>query len=115
MLEENDIHLHALEGAIPKDGPSAGVTITTSILSLILNKEIPKDVAMTGEISLRGDVLEIGGLKEKLLGAYNGKIKKVFIPLANLKDIDEIPKEIINKLEIIPVSKYNEIFDKLFN
>ena len=110
-----DIHLHALEGAIPKDGPSAGVTITTSILSLILNVNIPKDVAMTGEISLRGDVLEIGGLKEKLLGAYNAKIKKVFIPSSNLKDIDEIPKEILKKLEIIPVSKYSEIFQKLFN
>ena len=110
-----DIHLHALEGAIPKDGPSAGVTITTSILSLLLNKDIPKDVAMTGEISLRGDVLEIGGLKEKILGAYNGKVKKVFIPISNMKDIDEIPKEVLKKMEIIPVSKYSEIFDNLFD
>ena len=110
-----DIHIHALEGAIPKDGPSAGVTITTSILSLLLNVSIPKDVAMTGEITLRGDILEIGGLKEKILGAYNAKVKKVFIPISNMKDIDEIPKEVLKKIEIIPVSKYTDIYQKLFN
>jgi ATP-dependent Lon protease len=109
-----DIHLHALEGAIPKDGPSAGVTITTSILSLILNKAIPTDLAMTGEITLRGDILEIGGLKEKLIGAYNTGIKKVFIPLTNERDLSEIPDFILNKLDIIKVSNYEEIFNYLF-
>jgi ATP-dependent Lon protease len=109
-----DIHLHALEGAIPKDGPSAGVTITTAILSLILNKPVPANIAMTGEITLRGDVLEIGGLKEKLIGAYNYGIKKVFIPLTNARDLEEIPDFILNKLEIIKVTNYNEIFNNIF-
>lgn len=109
-----DIHLHALEGAIPKDGPSAGIAITTSILSLILNKSISKDIAMTGEISLRGDVLEIGGLKEKILGAYNSGIKKIFIPSDNIHDLEEIPKKVLDVIEIIPVNNYSEIYNKLF-
>ena len=109
-----DIHLHALEGAIPKDGPSAGVAITTSILSLILNKPVAKDIAMTGEISLRGDVLEIGGLKEKILGAYNTGIKTIFIPNDNIHDLEEIPKKVLDVIEIIPVNNYIEIYNKLF-
>jgi ATP-dependent Lon protease len=109
-----DIHLHALEGAVPKDGPSAGICITTSILSLILNKSISKDIAMTGEISLRGDVLEIGGLKEKILGAYNEGIKKIFIPASNQKDLDEIPPKVLADLNIILVNNYSEIYNILF-
>lgn len=109
-----DIHLHALEGAIKKDGPSAGVTITTAILSLILNVSIPKNVAMTGEISLRGDILPVGGIKEKLLAAYNNKISKVYIPQSNQKDLDEIPEKVLSKLKIKLVSNYEEIYQDLF-
>ena len=113
-FENNRLHLHFLEGATPKDGPSAGITIVTSILSLLLDKQIPDDIAMTGEISLRGDVLKIGGLKEKLIGAYNRNIKQVFIPIANLSDLDEVPKIVMENMDIIPVTNYKEIFVKLF-
>ena len=113
-FDRKDIHIHALDGAVKKDGPSAGVSIVTSLLSLLLNKEVSRDVAMTGEISLRGDVLEIGGLKEKLLGAYKENIKKVFIPYSNLKDLEEIPKEVTKKIKIIPVKKYIDIYNELF-
>lgn len=113
-LEEKTIHLHFLEGATPKDGPSAGIAITSAIISLLLEKTISKEIAMTGEISLRGDVLKIGGLKEKLIGAYNNNIKLVYIPLANLPELDEIPLKILENMEIVPISNYQEIFNKLF-
>ena len=113
-FDKRNIHIHALEGAVKKDGPSAGCAITTSILSLLLNKEIKEDIAMTGEITLRGDILEVGGLKEKIMGAYKGNIKKIFIPESNMKDIDDIPSEVIKKLEIIPVNTYQEIFNSIF-
>ncbi len=113
-FKTKDIHLHALEGAIPKDGPSAGVTITTSIISLIKKESISSDVAMTGEMSLRGDVLPIGGLKEKLIGAYNEKIKTVFIPKKNHNDLKEIPDFLTENLQIIEVSHYQEIYEYLF-
>lgn len=113
-LEEKTIHLHFLEGATPKDGPSAGIAITSAIISLLLEKTISKEIAMTGEISLRGDVLKIGGLKEKLIGAYNNNIKLIYIPLANLPELDEIPLKILENMEIVPVSNYQEIFNKLF-
>ena len=113
-FNSKDIHLHALEGAIRKDGPSAGVTITTSILSLILNKEIPANVAMTGEISLRGDVLEVGGIKEKILAAYNAKVTKLFIPASNEKDLENIPEKVLSKVKVKCVSNYDEIFKELF-
>lgn len=114
-FEHKDIHIHFLEGAVPKDGPSSGASIVTSILSLILNKNIPEDIAMTGEITLRGDILTIGGLKEKILGAYNSNIKQVFIPSGNINDLDEIPKKVRQNLDIIPVSNYIEIFQRIFN
>jgi len=113
-FKNKDIHIHALEGAIPKDGPSAGVTITTSIISLLRNEKIPANVAMTGEITLRGDILPIGGLKEKLIGAYNEKIKMVFIPKKNHPDLEEIPEFLKENLEIVEVSNYKEIYKKLF-
>lgn len=113
-FKTKDIHLHALEGGIPKDGPSAGVTIVTSLISLIRDEQVPRDVAMTGEISLRGDVLPIGGLREKLIGAYNEQIKRVFIPLKNHADLNEIPEFLKEKLEIIEVSNYKEIYKVLF-
>lgn len=109
-----DIHIHALEGAIKKDGPSAGVTVITAILSLILDINIPKNIAMTGEISLRGDILPVGGIKEKLLAAYNNKITKVYIPQSNQKDLDEIPEKILSKLKVKLVSNYEEIYQDLF-
>ena len=113
-FNSKDIHLHALEGAIKKDGPSAGITITTALLSLILNVNIPKSIAMTGEISLRGDILPVGGLKEKLLAAYNNKITKVYIPISNKKDLEELPEKVLSKLKIKLVSNYEEIYQDLF-
>lgn len=109
-----NLHLHFLEAAVKKDGPSAGIAITTGILSLIKNKKISKNIAMTGEITLHGDVLKIGGLKEKVIGAYNYGIKKIFIPAKNICDIDDIPIEIQNEIKIIPVKNYKEIFSYLF-
>jgi len=111
---KNDFHIHFESGAIFKDGPSAGVTIITSIISYLTGKIIPNNVSMTGEVTLRGDVLPIGGLKEKLIAAYVNNITKVFIPKENMKDLEEIDKEIINKLEIVAVSNYKEIYDSLF-
>ena len=111
---DRDIHIHFLEGAVKKDGPSAGVAIVTSLLSLILNKTIPRTVAMTGELSLKGDVLKIGGLKEKIVGAYNDGVKKIFVPYTNNCDLDEIPKEIQEEIKIILVKTYKDIFDALF-
>lgn len=114
-FNSKDIHIHALEGAVPKDGPSAGVTIVTSLVSLIKGEKIPANVAMTGEITLRGDIIPIGGLKEKLIGAYNERIKKVFIPKKNHTDLEEIPKFLKQNLEIIEVSNYKEIYKQLFS
>jgi len=113
-FENKDMHIHFLEGAIKKDGPSAGVTIVTSLLSIFLNKEIPSNVAMTGEISLRGDILKVGGIKEKMIGAYNDGIQKIFIPYSNSCDLDEIPDIVKEKIKIILVKNYKEIFSNLF-
>ena len=110
----NDFHIHFESGAIPKDGPSAGVTIITSLISFLTDKKVNNNISMTGEVTLRGDILPIGGLKEKLIAAYINNITKVYIPCDNVKDLEEIDKEIINKLQIIPVSNYKEIYDDLF-
>lgn len=104
-----DIHLHVPEGAVPKDGPSAGITMATAITSALIKVRVRKEVAMTGEITLRGRVLPIGGLKEKLLAAKMNQIKCVFIPKANLADLKKIPKEIIEGIEIIPVEHIDEV------
>ncbi|MFK7968137.1 MAG: endopeptidase La [Rickettsiaceae bacterium] len=104
-----DIHLHVPEGAIPKDGPSAGIAIYTTIVSLMTKTPVKRNIAMTGEITLRGKILPIGGLKEKLLAANRGGVKTVLIPTDNVKDLKEIPENIKNKLEIIPVSKIEEV------
>ena len=114
VLEENDIHIHVPEGAVNKDGPSAGVTITTTLISLLKKKCVKKDIAMTGEITLRGRVLGIGGLKEKVIGAHRANIKRVFIPKENEKDLDEIPKEIRNDIKFYVVKNYKDIYKKLF-
>ena len=115
LFQNKDLHLHFLEAAIKKDGPSAGVSITTSILSLLLNKEVPKDIAMTGEISLKGDILKVGGLKEKIIGAYNNGVTKVFIPYTNACDLEELPAIIKKKINIILVKNYQEIFNAIFS
>lgn len=109
--KEMDIHVHVPEGAIPKDGPSAGIAIYTTIASLMTNRPVNKHVAMTGEITLRGRVLPIGGLKEKLLAASRGGIKTVIIPDENLKDIKDIPDNIKDSLEIIPVESIDKVLD----
>ena len=114
VLEENDIHIHVPEGAVNKDGPSAGVTITSALISLLLEKPVEKSIAMTGEITLRGRVLPIGGLKEKVIGSHRAGIKKVFIPLENEKDLDEIPEEIKNDIQFIMINHYKQIFEELF-
>ena len=114
LLNENDIHIHAPEGAINKDGPSAGVTITTALISLFTDKSVDKDIAMTGEITLRGHVLGIGGLKEKIIGSHRAGVKKIFIPIENEKDLDEIPEEIKKDIRFISVRNYEEIFSSLF-
>lgn len=111
FFQENDIHIHIPEGAVPKDGPSAGITMATAVLSAIIKKPVRADVAMTGEITLRGRVLPIGGLKEKILAAKNAGIKTVCIPKKNEKDIEEIAAEIKKGLEIIFVEQLSEVLD----
>lgn len=109
LFERRDIHIHVPEGAIPKDGPSAGVAMCTSIVSALTGIPVRKDIAMTGEITLRGRVLQIGGLKEKLLAAHRGGIKKVLIPVDNEKDLEEIPDNVKAGISIIPVSAADEV------
>jgi ATP-dependent Lon protease len=104
-----DLHIHIPEGAIPKDGPSAGITMCTSIVSALSKRPVHRDIAMTGEITLRGRVIPIGGLKEKLLAAHRGRIKKVIIPKENEKDLKEIPKSVLNEIEIIMVEHMDEV------
>jgi ATP-dependent Lon protease len=103
--------VHFPEGATPKDGPSAGIAITTSIVSAMSGIPVRADVAMTGEITLRGEVLAIGGLKEKLLAAHRGGIKTVLIPEENVKDLAEIPDTVKNRLEIVPVKWIDKVLE----
>ena len=109
VFDKKDFHIHVPEGATPKDGPSAGVGMVSSIISAITEIPVNKDVAMTGEITLRGLVLPIGGLKEKLLAAHRAGIKKVLIPIENKKDLVEVPKTILNSIEVIPVKNIDEV------
>ncbi len=109
FIQRIDIHVHMPEGAIPKDGPSAGICMATAISSALIKQPVRRDVAMTGEITLRGRVLPIGGLKEKLLAAHRGGIKTIIIPKENVKDLKEIPKEILKELEIKPVEHADEV------
>jgi ATP-dependent Lon protease len=107
-----DLHIHLPEGATPKDGPSAGISIATAITSVLTGIPVRCDVAMTGEITLRGEVLPIGGLKEKLLAAHRGGIKSVLIPKENVKDLQEIPEEVKNAIEITPVQWFDEVLER---
>ena len=109
VFEKNDIHIHVPAGAVPKDGPSAGITMTTAIASLLNNIPVSPEYAMTGEVSLRGRVMPIGGLPEKLMAAARAGIKKVFIPEENKDDLKEVAEEVLNELEIIPVKKVEDV------
>jgi ATP-dependent Lon protease len=111
FYQKNDVHLHMPEGATPKDGPSAGIGMCTALVSALTRIPVRSDVAMTGEITLRGEVLPIGGLKEKLLAAHRGGIKTVLIPDENQKDLVEIPDNIKGNLEIKPVRWIDEVLD----
>ena len=110
-VESTDVHVHVPEGATPKDGPSAGVTLVTAIVSAFTGKKVRGDVAMTGEVTLRGKVLPIGGLKEKSLAAYRLGIKTVIIPKGNEKDLENIPENVRKELKFIPVSTVSEVLD----
>jgi len=110
QFDNKDIHIHVPEGATPKDGPSAGITMALAVASTLSSIPIKSDIAMTGEITLRGEVLEIGGLKEKLLAALRAGIKEVIIPKDNEKDLREIPKIISDKLKIHPIKFVDELF-----
>jgi ATP-dependent Lon protease len=111
VFEKKDLHIHAPEGATPKDGPSAGIAMTTAMVSAMTGIPVRADVAMTGEITLRGEVLQIGGLKEKLLAAHRGGIKKVLIPEQNVRDLADIPLIVKSALEIIPVKWIDQVLD----
>ena len=114
FFKKHDIHVHIPEGAVPKDGPSAGITMATAMLSAIVNEKVRADVAMTGEITLRGRVLPIGGLKEKLLAAKSAGIKTVLIPKENVRDVEELSSEITKGLEIVPVEHMKEVLKLAF-
>src|SRR5699024_8718442 len=111
FYQNRDLHIHVPEGATPKDGPSAGIAMVTALVSVLAGIPVRADVAMTGEITLRGKVLPIGGLKEKLLAARRGGIRLVLIPEENEKDLDEIPERIKKGLEIRPVKWIDEVLD----
>src|SRR3954467_8767522 len=111
FYQKNDIHIHLPEGATPKDGPSAGIGICTAMVSMLTGIPVRADVAMTGEITLRGEVLVIGGLKEKLLAAHRGGIKTVLIPEENVKDLQDIPDNIKNRLDIHPVKWIDKVLE----
>lgn len=109
LFEKNDLHIHVPEGAVPKDGPSAGITLTTAIASLVTGKPVPADIAMTGEVSLRGAVTAIGGLPEKLMAAERAGVTRVFIPKDNMEDLTEVAKEVREKLQIIPAAHITDV------
>jgi ATP-dependent Lon protease len=112
FYEKVDVHVHVPEGAIPKDGPSAGITLATAIVSALTRRPVRHDIAMTGEITLRGRILPVGGLKEKILAANRGGINKVLIPMENKKDIEEIPKKILKKVELVLVEHMDKVLEE---
>ncbi len=112
---EDDIHIHVPEGATPKEGPSAGIALTTALLSAFNNTKISTKIAMTGEITLQGNIIKIGGVKEKVLGAYRAGVNTIYLPLENKDDVKEIPKEIREKIKFIYISNYSELYKKLFS
>ncbi|WP_434328426.1 endopeptidase La [Mycoplasma capricolum subsp. capricolum] len=114
-FDDIDIHIHVPEGAVPKDGPSAGITLTTALISALSKQPVSKDFGMTGEITLRGNVLPIGGLREKSISAARSGLKHILIPSKNVKDIEDIPQEVQDVLKITPVSKYEDVYEIIFN
>ncbi|MBR3792027.1 MAG: endopeptidase La, partial [Clostridia bacterium] len=114
FYKTKDIHIHVPEGAVPKDGPSAGITIATAVASALTNTPVKSDVAMTGEITLRGNVLAIGGLKEKSLAAYQAGIRTIIIPKENYKDIDDIPQDIRNEINFVPATNMDTVLSNAF-
>ena len=114
FLEKKNIHLHFPEGATPKDGPSAGIAITTAILSVLTGREIRQDIAMTGEITITGEVLAIGGVKEKVIGAHRAGIREVILPEDNRPDIADIPHEVAKDMKINCVKNYDEVEKLVF-
>jgi ATP-dependent Lon protease len=114
LLEERDVNIHAPEGAVEKEGPSAGITLTTAILSALTNQRVPSDIGMTGEITSKGKILKIGGLKEKAIAAHRSGLKTIIIPKANEKDIEDVPEEVRQELKIITVEEYEEAWKIIF-
>ncbi len=108
-FNQHDIHIHVPAGAIPKDGPSAGVTMLTALVSLLTSRRIKKDLAMTGEITLRGQVLPVGGIKEKMLGAHRAGIKTIILPAANEKDLIDVPDKVRSAITFHPVARMREV------
>jgi len=111
VFDRLDIHVHLPEGGIPKDGPSAGITMTTAVISAFTGRPIFKDVAMTGEITLRGRVLPIGGVREKVLAAHRAGIKTVILPERNLKDLVDVPKQVQRDLRLVPVNHMDQVLE----
>lgn len=111
LFKENDLHIHVPAGATPKDGPSAGITLVTALSSLVTGKQVRSELGMTGEVSLRGDVMPIGGLPEKLMAAQRAGVKTVLIPVDNKKDLEDVAEEVKQKLEIIPVATIEEVLN----
>ena len=115
FFESHDIHIHVPEGAVPKDGPSAGITLTTAVVSALTQRSVSSSLAMTGEVTLRGNVLPIGGLREKTMAAYRSDIRKIILPKKNLKDIDDIPETVRKAMEFVPVSTVDEVLNLALN
>ncbi len=109
FFEENDIHIHVPEGAVPKDGPSAGITLTTAVISAITGRKVSSKLAMTGEVTLRGNVLPIGGLREKTMAAFRSDIHTIILPKNNLKDLDDVPQSVRETMKFIPVKSMDEV------
>lgn len=109
FFESHDIHIHVPEGAVPKDGPSAGITLTTAVVSALTQRSVSSSLAMTGEVTLRGNVLPIGGLREKTMAAFRSDIHKIILPKNNLKDLDDIPQSVRDSMEFVPVKTMDEV------